>query len=301
MSGFHFSFSALTRGRTETLLLCRCDTDHSEFITSVIDPRDHEYVQGVTKLVEPLTDCLSKAEAEGRDLKQARDDWKVRAGVATFDEAVKAVATTEQYAKYADQVAAKVTPLSSRRTIASSTIGKDVFFDWELSRSAMGQYLFKSSVKAVIERSLVAAPLGDVSWARMDFPKWKDIVEYHTKVREVYPDRLFAFGYTGDYDYPAAGFSPEQIKTFPADMAKMGIVWQVQPIWSLQGLNMKTEEFAKLWREEGIHGYIRDVQSPALARKPIADGFEKLSYCGGYLADAFFETVAGQEITDKSQ
>jgi isocitrate lyase len=77
-------------------------------------------------------------------------------------------------------------------------------------------------------------------------------------------ERLFAFGYTGDYDYPKAGFSPEAVKSFPSDLAKMGVAWQVQPIWALQRLNYQTEKFAKLWRESGIEGYIEEVQKPAL-------------------------------------
>ena len=73
----------------------------------------------------------------------------------------------------------------------------------------------------------------------------------------ILPDRLFAFGYTGDYNYPKAGFSEEQIKNLHLDLAKMGIVWQVQPIWSLQGLNYQTDKFSEMWAKEGIAGYIR--------------------------------------------
>ena len=286
----------------ETLLLCRCDTDHSEFITSVVDERDHEYVLGATKEIEPLQKCLSQAQEDGKDLKAARSEWKQRAGLATFDEAVKAAASDDEHKAYTAELAKQAfTSLSGRRSVAKKTVKADIFFDWELPRSAMGQYMFQSCVKAIVERALAAAPLGDVTWARMDSPVWKDIVEFHSKVREVHPDRLFAFGYTGDYDFGKAGFSEEQVKTLHLDLAKMGIVWQVQPIWSLQGLNMVTEQFGKLWAEEGIAGYLRTVQGPALSTKPMTDGFEKLSYCGGYLADAFFETVAGESIVEKGQ
>lgn len=286
----------------ETLLLCRCDTDHSEFITSVVDERDHEYVLGATKKVEPLKDFLKAAQAESRDLKEARNEWKDKAGLATFDEAVKAVASESEYAAYAAELAKeRFNSLSKRRELASSALGKEILFDWDLPRSPVGQYMFKSSVKAVIERALAAAPLGDVTWARMDSPVWKDIVEFHTEVLKVHPERLFAFGYTGDYDFTNAGFTDEQVKTLHLDLAKMGIVWQVQPIWSLQGLNMVTTDFSKMWSEEGIAGYLREVQSPALSRNPMTDGFEKLSWCGGYLADAFFETVAGESIVEKGK
>jgi isocitrate lyase len=161
--------------------------------------------------------------------------------------------------------------------------------------------MIKSCVKGIVERAVAAAPLGDVTWARMDSPNWKDIVEFHSEVRKIYPDRLFAFGYTGDYDFAKAGFNDDQIKNLHLDLAKLGIVWQVQPIWSLQGLNMVTEQFAKMWQDQGIAGYLKSVQGPALCSKPMTDGFEKLSYCGGYLADAFFETVAGEPIVEKGK
>jgi isocitrate lyase len=281
----------------ETLLLCRCDTDHAEFITSVVDERDHEYVLGATAPVEPLKDVLSKAQAAGKDLKAERKAWMSQAGLKTFDEAVKAVASEAEYAAYETEVLKQsFRSLSARRAIADKTVKQTVAFDWELPRSAMGQYLFQPTVKAIVERAIAAAPLGDVTWARMDSPVWADLVEFHTEVRKVYPERLFAFGYTGNYDFSAAGFSPEQVRTLHTDLAKMGVVWQVQPIWALQGLNMVTEKFAKLWADEAIAGYVREIQTPALAAKPMTDGFEKLSWCGGYLADAFFETVGGQSI-----
>jgi isocitrate lyase len=284
----------------ETLLLCRCDTDHSEFITSVVDERDHEYVLRATKKVEPMQKVLKMAQAHGKDLKAARAEWIESACLKTFDDAVAAVASKEEFGAYTTELSKqKFTSLSTRRETAAKTVKQEVIFDWELPRSSMGQYLFKPTVKAIVERALAAAPLGDVTWARMDSPIWKDIVEFHTEVRKVHPDRLFAFGYTGDYDYEKAGFAKQQVKTLHLDLAKTGIVWQVQSIWSLQGLNLLTEQFGKLWAEEGIAGYLRTVQGPALSTKPMTDGFEKLSYCGGYLADAFVETVAGESIIER--
>lgn len=51
--------------------------------------------------------------------------------------------------------------------------------------------------------------------------------DFHTEVRKVYPDRLFAFGFTGAYDFIKAGYTQEEVETFPQDIAKMGVVWQV--------------------------------------------------------------------------
>ncbi|KAG5787652.1 hypothetical protein H9Q69_013277 [Fusarium xylarioides] len=255
-----------------------------QFITSAIHERDHEYVVGATVAIEPLKNYLYKAQAQGKDLMSAREEWKSKACLKTYDGAVKAAASESEFSAYMASVRkTKFCSLFSRRQIAADT--------------AMGQYMFQSCVKAIVERAIETAPLGDMTWSRMDTQVWDDIVEFHTEVRKVFPDRMFAFGYTGQYDYEAGGFLAEQVKSLHKDLARLGVCWQVQPIWSLQGLNMEAEKFSKLWAEEAIAGYIRDIQTPALYRKPMVDGFEKLEWCGGYLADAFFETVAGQPIT----
>ncbi len=79
-------------------------------------------------------------------------------------------------------------------------------------------------------------------------------------------------------------------------MAALGIVWQVQPIWAVAGLNIASEKFAQDWQRDGIAGYIETISKPSRA-PPIVDGFQKLSYAGSYLADLFLAAVAGEEIT----
>jgi isocitrate lyase len=263
----------------------------------VIDARDHKYVQGATVPVKSLQETLKEAaEAGSPNLISVRADWIKSAELCTFDEAVKAVASESEYITYTSRVGTGTKSLRERRAAAKETISKDIFFDWDLPRSREGQFFFKSCVSAIVERALLAAPLGDVTWARMDAPNWEDIVSFHTQVRRIHPDRLFAFGYTGDYDYPQAGFSPASVKSLPSDLAKMGVAWQVQPIWALQGLNYETEKFAKLWRERGIEGYVEEIQKPALKTRPMTDGFEKPGYSGSYLCDAFWDTVAARDI-----
>lgn len=150
--------------------MCRCDVDRSQFITSTIDPRDHEYIIGATKDVEPLVEAVIKGIAEGKGYMQARDEWKAKSGLMTFDEAVKAQASAQQYEEYASKATAYGTSIKNRRRIAKEILGQDVFFDWELPRSKEGQYMWKPSVKTIVERALLVAPLGDMTWARMDAP-----------------------------------------------------------------------------------------------------------------------------------
>ncbi|KAJ0341657.1 hypothetical protein COL922a_002096 [Colletotrichum nupharicola] len=289
-----------TNGEGRTIVptsdyLSRLTTVRMTFdIMGVIDPRDHPYVLGATKPVSSFIQAIEEGKGSGKDYLTVKSEWKASAGLMTFDEAVKSVATKEQYEAYMTEVVDKTVALQDRRAAAKRIVGQDITFDWELPRTPLGQYMWQWSTKAVIDRCILAAPLGDVTWSRQDK---KDMHEFHAALREAYPNRLFAFGYTGAYDFSKGGYSPQEVETFPADIAKMGIVWQVQPIWATQGLSLHAKQFAEKFKKEGIAGYMRDVAATSIAGM-ATDKYGKPTSRGGYLADAFFDVVAGGDITE---
>ena len=301
--------------------MCRCDTDHSSYITSVIDPRDHAWVLGATTPVEPLASVLSQALVKGEDLGVVQKAWIASAGLKTFDEAVAAAAapsSSDSLNAYRDAISQATTPTSSpslteRRALAAkhlpASLLDELFFDWDLPRTPEGSYRWAPTVDAVISRALLAAGLGEVTWARMDYPVKPDIEAFHLGVRKVHPRRKFGFGYTGGYDWLKAGWTAEEVKEFPwASSKKYGIVWHVQPIWALQGQRRAVEEFSRLWQTGGIAAYLnevqgrelgqsypglvsRDVQQPADKETHPDDGYARFKFSGAYLADALLETA----------
>ncbi|KAH8651414.1 isocitrate lyase, partial [Xylariales sp. PMI_506] len=278
----------------DTMLLCRCDSDHAEFITSVVDPRDHPYVLGATKKVPSLNQAVEEGKKTGKDYLTVKSEWKAAAGLMTFDDAVKSIATEEQYKKYIEELGDKIMHLQDRRALAKSITGQDVVFDWELPRIPTGQYMWQWSVKAVVDRCILAAPLGDVTWSRQDK---KDMYDFHMGVRKVFPERLFAFGFLGSYDFIKAGYTQAEFESFHSDIAKMGVVWQVQPIWATQGLSLHAKEFSQKFKEGGMPWYMREVAAPAIAGM-ATDKYGKPTARGDYLADSFFDVVAGLDITE---
>ncbi|KUJ20299.1 putative mitochondrial 2-methylisocitrate lyase [Mollisia scopiformis] len=261
----------------ETMLLMRTDLIKAQFITSVIDPCDHEYIIGATNSVEALSTVLSRTMESGepslKELVLVRTEWEKTAGLMTFDEASL---------RSQDRLS---TALAQRREAARSVLGKEVAFDWELPRSREGQYLFKWAVKGETERCLAVAPLGDLTWPRMDFPG-----EIHNALREKYPRRLFCFGYTNTYDWAGAGFTETDVKDSPSKMAKQGAIFQIQPTWCVQGIRYYADKSARMLKEDGIAGYVQEIQKPALAVG--RNGSEE---SGAYLTDAYFETIAAQD------
>lgn len=273
----------IERNSAETLIMCRCDVDGAKFITSDHDPRDHAYILGATIPLEPY--------ATSQRSNEDTTEWERRAGLKTFDDAVKEVASDSELATYR-QALSKNTHccISERRKYARDAMGgKDIFFDWNLPRMQDGRYRFAPCMQTVLDRTLAAAPFGEVTWARMDLfiPK---LTEFHTRFQDVYgAKRLFAAGYSATYNFAANGYTPEDVTNLHLTMAKLGIVWHVQPGFAMQGLNYVTKKFSKMWGEEGIGGYLRDVQSPAVEAN--TDGYEKMEWSGGYLVDEYADIL----------
>ncbi|KAJ5587259.1 uncharacterized protein N7459_003024 [Penicillium hispanicum] len=277
----------------DTMILSRSDCIKAQFITSVIDPRDHEYVLGATKPVEPFSDAqLRDIELGQTNTTTTRNAWTQSAALMTFDQAVRAQCTSdEQYVTYQAKVPTG-TSLGKRRHAAREVLGQDVFFDWELPRSIQGQYMYQWCTKAVIERQLAVAPVADLSWPRMDYPDEKLISEIYEAVTKDYPGRLFCYGYTNSYDWQGNGYSYDDIKEFPKTMAKYGAVFQIQPMWASQGIRAYTTQSCKLLKEEGMAGYVEHIQKPALQNARA--GSSMINH-GAFLADAFLETIMARD------
>lgn len=274
------------------MILSRSDCIKAQFITSVIDPRDHEYVLGATNQVEPFSNAqLRDIELGQTNTTATRDNWSKSAALMTFDQAVKAQCNSdEQYATYETKVPTG-TSLGKRREAAREILGFEIFFDWELPRSIQGQYMYQWCTKAVIERQLAVAPVADLSWPRMDYPDEELIAEIYAAVTEHYPGRLFCYGYTNSYDWQGNGYSYDDIKEFARIMAKYGAVFQIQPMWASQGIRAYTMQSCKLLKEEGMAGYVEQIQKPALKN---AQGNSMINH-GAYLADAFLETIMARD------
>lgn len=262
---------------------------------------------------------LNRALANGEDILSTQKSWLESAELKTFDDAVAAIAVnaSEELKAYQAAVADATTStscpsLNERRLFAKKhlheSIFSQLFFDWDLPRTTEGSYRWAPNVKAVISRALLVAGLGEATWARMDYPVKPDIEAFHLAIREIHPDRKFAFGYTGGYDWLKAGWTPEEVKNFPWDCSqKYGMVWHVQPIWALQGQRRGTEDFSRLWQKGGIAAYMSQVQGPELGITypdlAIRDcglgageakdeaGYARFKFSGAFLADALLETA----------
>ncbi|EGV62090.1 mitochondrial 2-methylisocitrate lyase [Yamadazyma tenuis] len=275
----------------DTLLMSRIDSYQCGFITSVFDARDHKYVMGSTNPdIAPLIKVLADARQAGESIGAAKLKWFKDAAVMTFDEAAEKDLSADEFAAYSKLIDGdKFASLTKRRKYAKEAAPeKTIFFDWDDGRNSYGHYLFKQCIESVIDRAIAALPLTDTTWGRVDAPIPADVEKFHVELSKVSPGRVFGFGYVGAYNFAKAGYTEEQVKNFHNDLAEMGAIWQVQPIFAIQGINMFNNEFLNMWKKEGIFGYARDITKKAEDPAPFKPG-AFASWGGGYLADGFID------------
>ncbi|PTD07895.1 Mitochondrial 2-methylisocitrate lyase [Fusarium culmorum] len=189
----------------DTMLLCRCDSHGAEFITRCVGRRpclfstimnlhsdgfsNRQCSESQRSSIcprcyqerPPFAEAMQDAVKPGKPYATAKTEWKGAAGLMTFDQAVQAIATEDQYKSHQEEIADLTMALRNR-----------------------------------------CVPQVNI----FPFTAKKDMHEFHSAIRAVYPDRMFAFGFTSGYDFSKGDYSPEEIEAFHSDIAKMGVVWQ---------------------------------------------------------------------------
>lgn len=74
---------------SENLIIGRTDAESGNLLSSAIDPRDHEFILGITQDVEPLAETLRSMErkgATGEEIDKYEAEWVKNHKLVTFKE-----------------------------------------------------------------------------------------------------------------------------------------------------------------------------------------------------------------------
>jgi hypothetical protein len=170
-------------------------------ITSTIDPRDTPFILGAT--VNMPTDLC---EVESGPL---RAQWKADAKLATLEEAF-AAASPDQLPAFKTRIAGLNV---SRALRVAQELSPGFFWSAESPRTAQGWYAFKGGIDCAISRSLVCAPLVDMTWACVGSYDPKGASQIAAAVQDVYPGKWMAYNITGGF--PEDGQWPVRVPHCP--------------------------------------------------------------------------------------
>ncbi len=261
------------------------------------DFREQSAVSELTikKITEETLDSVMAA---------VRQAWAEKAGLKTYAEAVadalasraqtraKLGLTVERWKTFARSVS-----LAEARERAAS-MGMEIFWDWDLPRTAEGFYPITGGHDMAIQRGLATAPFADLLWRETAKPDLVDDKLWADAVHAVFPQKMLAYNLSPSWNWDAWGFTDDQIRGFANELGKMGYVFNFITYGGHQTEALMNGRLARALKEEGVLGFVRLVQRALrLANDPAQ---YPQTFVGGEWADRFRRAARGPSLTTSS-
>ena len=287
---------------SDLLCVARTDSEAATLITSTIDHRDHYFVIGATNPeAGDLSSLMAEAEAKGvygEKLAAIEVEWTKKAGLKLFHEAVIDEIKAGNYSnkdalikKFTD----KVNPLSltsnkEARKFAKELLGKEVFFDWEVSRAREGYYRYQGGTQCAVMRGRAFAPYADLIWMESALPDYNQAKEFAEGVKAQWPNQWLAYNLSPSFNWNKAMPADEQ-ETYIKRLGKLGYVWQFITLAGLHTTALAVDNFSRQYAEIGMKAYGQTVQD-----KEIEQGVEVVKHqkwSGAEYIDGLLKMVTG--------
>lgn len=287
---------------SDLLAVARTDSEAATLITSTIDHRDHYFVVGATNPDSPdLATLMSEAEANGiygEALGAIEAEWTKKAGLKLFHEAVIDEIKAGSFSNKEDLIkkfTSKVNPLSltsnkEARKLAREILGKDIYFNWDVSRVREGYYRYRGGTQCAVMRGRAYAPYADMIWMESALPDYAQAKEFADGVKGQWPDQWLAYNLSPSFNWNKAMPSDEQ-ETYIKRLGELGYVWQFITLAGLHTTALAVDKFSKNYAEIGMKAYGRDVQQPEIDQGVEVVKHQKWS--GAEYIDGLLKMVTG--------
>lgn len=287
---------------SDLLAVARTDSEAATLITSTIDHRDHYFIVGSTNPnSEDLSSLMAEAESKGvygDQLGAIEAQWTKTAGLKLYHEAVideiKAGSYSNKEAlikKFTD----KVNPLAGAsnkeaRKLARELLGKDIYFNWEVSRAREGYYRYRGGTQCAVMRGRAFAPYADLIWMESALPDYNQAKEFADGVKAAYPDQWLAYNLSPSFNWNRAMPADEQ-QTYISRLGKLGYVWQFITLAGLHTTALAVDDFSRQYAEIGMRAYGQAVQQPEIEKGVEVVKHQKWS--GAEYIDGLLKMVTG--------
>jgi isocitrate lyase len=286
---------------TETVVICRTDSEAAGLLTSNIDGRDHPFILGSTNPAQtvPLARLMERAEAAGQHgdaLAQLEVAWEAQAGLATYGDAVaRHLSTLPGWT--AERVQAEwLSPAAhlchdDARALAEKVGAGAVYWNWETPRTREGYYRVVEGTAYSIARSVAFAPYSDVLWMETKKPGKKQAREFAEGVLRVHPHMKLAYNLSPSFNWDAAGMTDDEIRTYIADLGRMGYCWQFITLAGFHCNAVSIDRFAADYAQRGMLAYVEGVQR--VERRHGVETLQHQAWSGANYVDKMLKTVTG--------
>ena len=231
------------------------------------------------------------------------DVWQMEAAMKTFAQAVADVMTFHQdegmefemsvaeWLEFAGQ-----TSFQEAREKARS-MGISIIWDCEIARTPEGYYQIQGGIPYAVAKSLAAAPFADILWMETKTADLADAKEYAEAIHAVYPDKMLAYNLSPSFNWDTTGMTDEEMQAFPAELGKMGFVFNFITYGGHQIDGLAADEFATALQQDGMLALARLQRKLRLLNSPYKT---PQSYVGGPRLDGALMAASGRTATTKA-
>jgi isocitrate lyase len=210
--------------------------------------------------------------------------WEIEAGLKTYGRAVAEAMvfhidegstfdlTVDEWIDWSGRVS-----FPEAREKARS-MGVNVIWDCELSRTPEGYYPIEGGIEYAISRSLHVAPFADIVWMETKTANLADAKRFADAIHAVYPEKMLAYNLSPSFNWDTTGMTEEEMSRFPEDIGKLGFVFNFITYGGHQVDGMAAEEFATALKQDGmlalarLQRKIRLVESPYRTPQTLVGG-----------------------------
>ncbi len=179
----------------------------------------------------------------------------------------------------------------------AEALGVEVEWDAERAKTPEGYYQVQGGLEFAVAKSLAAAPFADILWMETktaDLPEAKQFAE---AIHAVFPDKMLAYNLSPSFNWDTTGMSDDEMKQFPAELGKLGYVFNFITYGGHQIDGLAAEEFAVTLKKEGMLSLARLQRKLRLVESPYRT---PQTLVGGPRLDAALLAASGRTATTKA-
>ena len=248
-------------------------------------------------LMMPVETMLDQAVNRFADL------WEAEAGIKTYGQAVAdALSFHIEQGQEFDFTVEEWLEWSARSSWQEASdkatdLGIAVDWDPELARTPEGFYPVKGGIPYAIAKSLAVAPFCDIIWMETKTANLKDARVFSEAIHARFPDKMLAYNLSPSFNWDTTGMSDEEMTAFPAELGKLGFVFNFITYGGHQVDGMAVDEFARALKEDGMLALAKLQRKLRLVESPYKT---PQTLVGGPRLDGALMASSGRTATTKA-
>ena len=202
------------------------------------------------------------------------DAWLSAANLKSYPEAVADVIEFRaKEGEVFDMTAAQWLAFANRTSFPAArararSLGIDIFWDCEASKTPEGYYQVQGGIEYAIARSLAVAPFADILWMETKTADLADARRFAEAIHAEFPAKMLAYNLSPSFNWDTTGMSEEEMRRFPEEIGRLGFVFNFITYGGHQVDGLAAEEFAAALKEDGMLSLARLQRKFRLVESP---------------------------------